>query len=236
MSDGGEEEPVGPGGESAAGRRTLPTLERGRDLSRIFAFTDGVFAIAITLLVLQIEVPPDLTSGAGFREALDEQSADFLAFAISFAVIGFYWIGSHRAMRMVREYDRGLMLLTLLYLGFIVLVPYSSQLMGEYGSAIPLTIAFYAANLVAVSIALGLMFRHILSAGLARPEHEWEVALGTRSLWFTAGFIALTIPFAWVIGPWTPALWLLLRFDPYQRRRDRIYAGDGPAQADRRPR
>lgn len=221
---------TGTDGEEQAepGRKTLPTLERGKDLSRIFAFTDGVFAIAITLLVLQIEVPQNLTSGSGFLDSLNEEAPDFIAFGISFAVIGFYWIGSHRAMRMVREYDRGLMLLTLLYLAFIVLLPFSSQLLGEYGSSIPLTVAFYTLNLVLITISSALMFRHIGSAKLARPDYEWEISLGEKSLWYTAGFIALTIPFAWVIGSFTPALWLLLRFDPYQRRRDRIYAAGGP--------
>ncbi len=227
----------GPDGDSeaAAGRgappskrRTLPSLERGKDLSRIFAFTDGVFAIAITLLVLQIEVPQNLTSGTAFLDELNDEAPDFLAFALSFLVIGFYWIGSHRAMRMVREYDRGLMLLTLLYLAFIVLLPYSSQLLGEYGSDIPLTVAFYILNLVAITAASALMSRHISVAKLAHPEYEWEIELNQKSLWFTAGFFLLTIPFAWVIGSWTPVLWLLLRFDPYQRRRDRIYAAGGP--------
>ncbi|MGB6057602.1 MAG: TMEM175 family protein [Microthrixaceae bacterium] len=224
----GDSEATAERGAPSSKRKTLPSLERGRDLSRIFAFTDGVFAIAITLLVLQIEVPSNLTSSSAFLDELNAEAPDFLAFALSFLVIGFYWIGSHRAMRMVREYDRGLMLLTLLYLAFIVLLPYSSQLLGEYGSEIPLTVAFYILNLVAITVASALMSRHISVAKLAHPEHEWEIELNQKSLWFTAGFFLLTIPFAWVIGSWTPVLWLLLRFDPYQRRRDGIYAAGGP--------
>ncbi|MDQ2621770.1 MAG: TMEM175 family protein [Actinomycetota bacterium] len=212
--------------EAAPVRRTLPSLERGKDLSRIFAFTDGVFAIAITLLVLQIEVPQGLTSGSGFLNQINDEAPDFFAFALSFVVIGLYWIGNHRAMRMVREYDRGLMLLTLLHLGFIVLLPYSSQLLGEYGSRIPLTVAFYIVNIVLITVSMALMFRHMRAADLAEPDYEWAVELEEKSLWFTAGFFVLTIPFIWVIGAWTPALWLLLRFDPYQRKRDRIQAGN----------
>lgn len=212
----------------AAGRKTLPNLERGRDLSRIFAFTDGVFAIAITLLVLQIEVPKGLTSGSGFLNELNDEVPNFIAFGLSFAVIGFYWVGSHRAMRMVREYDRGLMLLTLLYLAFIVLLPYSSQLLGEYGSEIPLTVVFYIGNLVAITVAMALMFRHMASARLAHPDYEWAVELEEKSLWFSAGFFALTVPFVWLFGTWALLLWVLLRFDPYQRKRDRIQAAGGP--------
>ncbi len=223
----------GTDGDSEGGpeRKSLPSLERGKDLSRIFAFTDGVFAIAITLLVLQIEVPQSLTSGSGFLEELSDEAPDFFAFALSFAVIGFYWIGSHRAMRMVREYDRGLMLLTLLYLAFIVLLPYSSQLLGEYGSDIPLTVVFYILNIALITVAMALMFRHMAAAKLAKPEYLWAVELEEKSLWFTAGFFVLTIPFVWVIGGWTPVLWLLLRFDPYQRKRDRIQAAGGPGRS-----
>ena len=99
----------------------LPSLERGRDLSRIYAFTDGVFAIAITLLVLQIEVPSGLTSNSQFLDALNDLVPDFFAFAISFLVIGSYWIRHHRLMRMVREYDQTLMAVTMFGAFFIVL-------------------------------------------------------------------------------------------------------------------
>ena len=203
--------------------RELPRLERGKDLSRIFAFTDGVFAIAITLLVLQIDVPAGITSDADLWSSLKDEAPDLLAFAISFWVIGMYWVGSHRFMRTVDEYDRGLMVLTLGYLAFVVLVPFTSQLMGEYTTEAPLAMVFYIANLVIVAIWSALMQRHVLKAKLGKPEYSWDTELGVKSTVFTAGLMALTAPFAFVLGPWTPVLWFLLRFDPYQRRRDEIY-------------
>lgn len=206
---------------SGPGDKTLPALERGKDLSRIFAFTDGVFAIAITLLVLQIDVPEGLTSTSSFLDTLSDLSSSFVAYAVTFAVVGLYWIAGHRSMRMVAEYDRRLLWLTIVYLAFIVLMPFSSELLGTYGDTIPITVVFYILNLVAINLALAAMYRHILAAGLARPGYEWMVSLGIKSVLFSAALFAATIPFAWLIGPWTPLLWFLLRFDPYRRERRR---------------
>lgn len=199
-------------------RKLLPDLERGSDLSRILAFTDGVFAIAITLLVLQIEVPQGLTSDSGFLDSLSEMSPSFIAYGISFAVIGLYWTISHRSMRTLREYDGRLLWFTLLFLAFVVMMPFSSDLMGQYGDSIPLTVVFYIVNLAAINVSLALMFRHVLRAGLADPGYEWQLALGVKSNWLTAGFFLITAPFAWLIGAWTPILWLLLRFNPFRPR------------------
>lgn len=214
-------------GSGSGSEKVLPGLERGKDLSRIFAFTDGVFAIAITLLVLQIEVPQGLTSNTGFLDFLSDKSANFIAYGISFAVIGRYWIASHRSMRMVGEYDQRLLVLTLLYLAFIVMMPFSSQLLGEYADTIPLAVVFYIVNLVAINVTLGFMFRHILDADLVHHGYERQIELGIRSILFTAVFFAATIPFAWVLGGWTPALWLLLAFNPYQESRKHRTRGPG---------
>ncbi len=207
------------------GEKPLPRLERGRDLSRILAFTDGVFAIAITLLVLQIEVPVDATSASDLLEKLGDQQADLIAFAISFVVIGSFWIGNHRFMRTVQEFDRGLMFLLLLYLGVMVLVPFTSQLMGEYSDEFPVSILFYIINLTAIALAGALMMKHALRRGLTRPEYEWDLELSYRSSLLTALVFAASSPLVFVLGSWTPLVWFVLRWDPYQRRRDRVYEG-----------
>lgn len=212
-----EAKPEGAG----SGEKELPRLERGRDLTRIVAFTDGVFAIAITLLVLQIDVPTGATSTSDLLSLLRDQSADFTAFVVSFAVIGMFWIHNHRFMRTINEFDRGLMLRLLLYLGIMVLIPFSSQLLGEYSDEFPVVIVIYTANMIGMTLAGILMASHVLSAGLARPGYEWDIALTRKSSTFTAAVFAATVPFAFVLGSWTPLLWVLLRFDPWERRRDR---------------
>ena len=204
-------------------QENLPTLERGRDLTRIVAFTDGVFAIAITLLVLQLEVPLDATSTSDLLDKLGDQSADFTAFWISFIVIGSFWISNHRFMRTVREFDRGLMFLILPYLGFMVLIPFTSQLMGEYSGEFDIAVFFYVLNMVAMTAMAFLLQSHVLRRGLAKPEYEWDIELTRKSSLFTMAVFAASAPLAFVLGPWTPLLWIGLRWDPFQLRRDRAY-------------
>lgn len=205
-------------------RRGLPRLERGRDLSRILAFTDGVFAIAITLLVLQIEVPDDLRSNHDFITALGDMLPDLFAFGISFAVIGVFWINHHRLMRTVREYDQTLIWLTLLYLAWVVLLPFSSQLIGEYGNDIKLSAAFYILNLALIAISQALMTRAILRHQLGEPDYIWDLKLNLRSSLYTAAVFLVTAPVGLLLGGWTPLTWIvLLALDPWQRQRDRIY-------------
>lgn len=199
-----------------------PALERGRDLSRILAFTDGVFAIAITLLVLQLEVPADLDSASAVREGLLDQLPDLTAYAISFVVIGRFWVSNHRFMRTVREFDSGLMWLLLLYLGTMVLIPFTSETVGQYGEY-PIATILYTTNMVALSFAGGLMMRHVSRHGLARPEYEWDVEISYRSSLFTTAVFALSLPLVFLLGPWTPMSWFVLRFDPYERSRNRRY-------------
>lgn len=201
----------------------LPQLERGGDLSRIFAFTDGVYAIAITLLVLQIDVPAGITGDGSLWSGIREEGPDLLAFAISFAVIGMNWVGAHRFMRTVKEYDRGLMLLTLLSLFFIVLIPFTSQLMGEYADQADLSVVFYILNMSCVVYTTALMQRHVLRAGLGRPEYHRDTELSYRSSLFTGTYFMLTIPLAFVLSSFVFFLWFGLRLDPYQRKRDDAY-------------
>ena len=203
--------------------RELPLLERGNDLSRIFAFTDGVYAIAITLLVLQIDVPTGITDNASLWEGIGDEGADLLAFAISFAVIGMNWVGAHRFMRTVKEYDRGLMLLTLLSLFWIVLIPFTSQLMGEYATEAPIALVIYISNMLMVVGVMALMQRHVLKAGLGKSEYDWDTELSLKSSIFTGAVFILTMPLALLIGSWVFVLWFGLRWDPYQLRRNAIY-------------
>lgn len=209
-------------------KKDLPQLERGRDLSRILAFTDGVFAIAITLLVLQIEVPAGLTGNSNLISELDNLLPDLFAFAISFAVIGMYWIHHHRLMRMVREYDRHLMVMTMLYLAWIVLLPFSSQLIGEYGTKFSLSMVFYIVNLALVAVAYSLMIRTIITHKLGEPDYKWDLELSLKSATYVLAVFAVTAPLALLLGGWTPLLWIpLMALDPWQRKRDRAYKQNG---------
>jgi uncharacterized membrane protein len=122
--------------------------EAGRDRDRIVNLSDGVFAIAITLLVLDIWVP-DIPEGMVASElpaALLSLWPKYLGYFLSFAVISTFWIVHHSIFRPIREYDRGLLYLNFLFLMFVAFVPFPTSLLGEYGDH-QLPVAIYAGAL-----------------------------------------------------------------------------------------
>jgi uncharacterized membrane protein len=96
-------------------------------------FSDAVFAIAITLLALEIRVPEVPDDPTALREALLTLWPRFFSFLISFWIVGTYWVAHHRVFHYIRGYTRRLLFINLLFLMWIVLLPFSSTLLGEYG-------------------------------------------------------------------------------------------------------
>jgi uncharacterized membrane protein len=184
------------------------------EFSRIVAFSDGVFAIAITLLVLSLHIPKHL-HGESVASALWDQRENLLAYAISFAVIGRYWVIHHRFFSEVIRFDSRLLALNLFYLAWVVLIPFSSKVLGDHGSDAA-GIAVYAVNLAAVAVVGWVMAADAHRAGLTslRPEDEREFRY--RSL-FVALVFLVSIPIALVLPNYAPLFWLALFLDPVER-------------------
>jgi uncharacterized membrane protein len=130
-----------------------------RELDRIVFFSDAVFAIAITLLVLSINVPQ--ISSARVAAELPRQLLDLwrnlFSYVLSFLVIFSYWIAHHSIFSLIRGYDRGLMWLNGLFLMFIAFLPFPSALLGEYGGQ-RLVIALYAGSLAVTRLLLSAVW------------------------------------------------------------------------------
>jgi uncharacterized membrane protein len=123
----------------------------GFDLTRTLALTDGVFAISLTLLVLDLILPDTLSSADEVNHALGELMPNLLALALTFVVIGRYWIGHHQTFRVIDRADVPLMWLNLLFLASIALMPFTTRLLAAYGQfAVPT--AVYAANIAAAAL------------------------------------------------------------------------------------
>jgi uncharacterized membrane protein len=123
--------------------------EAGKDRDRILSLSDGVFAIAITLLVLDIRVPPDIPEGLVATKLPAEVLSlwpKYLGYVLSFVVISTFWMIHHSIFRPVRDYDRGLLYLNFLFLMFVAFVPFPTSLLGEYGNH-QLPVVIYAATL-----------------------------------------------------------------------------------------
>jgi uncharacterized membrane protein len=104
-----------------------------REASRLEAFSDSVFAIAITLLVLNLKVPPhDLPSGQTLLQILSQDWPSYEAFLISFATIGVMWMTHHRMFTHIRYVDHGLLVLNTLLLLGVTLVPFPTALLAAH--------------------------------------------------------------------------------------------------------
>ncbi|HSO55410.1 MAG TPA: TMEM175 family protein [Actinomycetes bacterium] len=106
-------------------------LERTHDPSRVLALSDGVFAIVITLLVLEVHVP-ELSQGQSLTGALAEVRPSFNAFVITFILTGMYWVAHRDLFTLIRRIDRGLVWLNILYLLPLCLLPFGAGMLGRY--------------------------------------------------------------------------------------------------------
>lgn len=197
-------------------RERKPKRREGNEIefSRIVAFSDGVFAIAITLLVLALDIPEHL-QGESVGEALWGQHENLLAYALSFAVIGRFWVVHHRFFSEVTGFDGRLLSLNIFYLAWIVLIPFSSKVLGEHGGE-TVTLVLYAANLSGVVLTGMWMAADAHKAGLTSitPAAHREQRL--RSLYIATVFLA-SIPVAAVAPGVAPFMWLALFLDPASR-------------------
>ncbi|HEX7514850.1 MAG TPA: TMEM175 family protein [archaeon] len=133
-----------------------------RALDRLTFFSDAVFAIAITLLVLNVTVPVILPSEAGteLTSALLATAPKFYSYVLSFLVIGGYWMAHQRTFHYVVRYDRGLASLNLLFLLFIALIPFPTGVLSVYGDQLIAAI-LYAATLALIGLLLSLLWFYI---------------------------------------------------------------------------
>ena len=185
---------------------------------RVVAFSDGVFAIAITLLVLALGVPelPDSRAAEELPDALRELAPQVLSYFIGFAVIGAFWRGHHAFTGELRQFDSTLMTLNLGLLAFISLMPFTTGVFGRYGD-VEIAIVLYAANVVAASALDTAMLwvaqrRRLLTEEPADPAAD---LLGNA--WPGIVFL-VSIPVALLDAGSAKYVWLGLLLGPAIRR------------------
>ncbi len=126
----------------------------GLTKARIEALADGVFAIAMTLLVLDLKVPSvDHANPGLLLPALLAQWPKYFSYVISFFMLGIYWIGHHNQFHVIRRSDRGFLWINLLYFMTISLLPFSTALLGEYSDT-RIALIIYGGNLAVISTVL----------------------------------------------------------------------------------
>jgi uncharacterized membrane protein len=191
-------------------RQARKREEHEVEFSRIVAFSDGVFSIAITLLVLAIDIP-DTLEHSEIAHALWGEREQLFAYAISFAVIARFWLVHHSFFSEVKAFDTKLITLNMLYLGFLVLIPFSSKVLGEYGGVFA-AVVVYSANLAAVVIIGQWMSWDARRAGLTTIDPETARENLIRGA-FIASVFLLSIVVALFNASIAPFIWLALFFE-----------------------
>jgi uncharacterized membrane protein len=208
------------------------------EFARVLAFSDGMFAIAMTLLVVGIGVPT-LSDGGDAGELLDRVDdlvPEIISFFISFAVIGRYWVAHHRFFGMLRELDYGLISINLLYLAFIAFLPFPTALLGNYFEN-PAAVGGYSLAVAVVSGLEVVLFWHAYRTKLlTREMSEAVFRYGARASSLPLVFFVASVPVAFLSTALAVAVWFLAI--PAQLLLDRAHraeaadwtAGQGPAQ------
>jgi len=132
--------------------------------NRIEAFSDGVFAVAITLLVLNLQVP-QITSSLVSRDLvsrLGELWPKFLSYALSFVIVGIYWVAHHNTFHYIKRSDRTLLWLNILMMMCIVFIPFPTALLGQYPDQ-QISVIIYGGTLVITGLVLQLLWWYATS-------------------------------------------------------------------------
>jgi uncharacterized membrane protein len=183
------------------------------DKGRVEAFSDGVLAIAITLLVLELRVPDPGLLPHGLAHALAQEWSSYAAYLLSFVVIGIMWVNHHAVFARVVNVDRPLLLLNLHLLLWIAVLPFPTALVARYirqGDDARVAMAVYSGVMTATSIAWALLWLWITrDARLLHRDIDPRAARASARR-FTAGLFAyvLTVAVSFV----SPVAALVLHF------------------------
>jgi uncharacterized membrane protein len=202
-------------------QRVINDDENMPGIDRLLALTDGVVAIALTLLVLQLQVPVtqvarnNLNSASALWHALNVDGAELTSYLVSFIVIAQFWLVHHRILRTMRGHSEGLAWRNFAFLLTLTLMPFTSDLLGRYSDN-PVAITLFGLNLVAISATTQWIViyasRHQLLDDKQRSRYE-ELVGRVRAL-LTVAVVSLSLIFAWTDSGLVRYVWLLFLVVP----------------------
>ena len=188
---------------------TSTSLSTKRAFDRFVNFSDAVFAIAITLLALDVRLPARdaLALAPPLGPQLISLLPNLFAFALSFVVIGGYWVAHHGLFKSVERSDSKLIWINLLVLFFIVLLPFPTQVVADYGNT-TLGVQVYAGAMVLTGLSILGLTIYAHSAGLTAPGSDMRTSVVRSSL------TPLVFASSMVVAIWSPSwaasMWWLI--------------------------
>src|SRR3954471_18413706 len=169
---------------------TPPHADPDRGITRLEAFSDGVYAIAITLLILDIHVPH---VDHGLAAALLAQWPAYLSYVISFVIIGIWWANHQAILDAIRHSDHALLLLNTLHLMFIAFVPFATALLSAYiqspAEEENIAAVVYVGAQLCAGVAINILWRYAAREGLMHAAITPQIAARTTRT-FDISFLA----------------------------------------------
>lgn len=178
---------------------------------RLLTLSSGVFAISLTLLVLNIEIPAS-TPPTEFAEALRSILPNLIAFGVTVFLVAIYWKNHHLLFESFRGIDAPLIGMNFVYIGLVALLPFPNSLISTFQGE-PWAYAIFAIVLTGLSFIDLVMIlyakrRQLLRASISRELIRRELFRGVLTLLI----FGLSIPLAFILVSWTPVVWVGLIF------------------------
>jgi uncharacterized membrane protein len=155
------------------------------DTNRLEAFSDGVFAIAITLLVLGL-TPPEAKATGGLAAALNSEWPSYAAYLVSFLIIGIIWVNHHNVFKMIAQVDRPLLFINLMLLMVVSVLPFPTAIVARFIRHGPadshLAAAIYSVNMLALGLAFGLLWFWVTRTGSGLLHESLDEATARSAL------------------------------------------------------
>ena len=174
-------------------------------------FSDAVFAIALTVLALDLKLPVGIPP-EHLNAELVEAVPELFAFLLSFVIIARVWMSHHADFYFIKDFNPKLAWMNMLLLFFIAILPAPTAVLSDYGGySSPWPSVLYAATISGVYLTLSGMWTYAWHKGLMDPSvdvhHHWRVFLARMA---APVVFLLSIPAAFIFGSYTPYLWLLI--------------------------
>jgi uncharacterized membrane protein len=205
--------------EEETGRRVpvarggTTTAPGGLSVGRLEAFSDGVLAIVITLLILEIRVPEPAEARGSLGHALAEQWPHYASFLLSFLVVGIIWLNHHATINLLQRTDHRLLVLNLLLLLPVTVLPWPTDLLATYATeGTPadqrLAVLIYGLTSTAMAVTFNVLWRYLRRHPELHKPHVSDELLAVRNQRFNLGLAVY--PVATAIGLISVPLFLAL--------------------------
>ncbi|WP_330295358.1 TMEM175 family protein [Streptomyces sp. NBC_00503] len=182
-----------------------------QETNRVEAFSDGVFAIVVTILVLELKVPEG--QGSELWHGLLEQWPHYAAYVVSFLIIGVMWVNHHTIFSHLKRVDRPLLFLNLLVLMVVSVIPYTTNILAEHlmdGDSANVAAVLYSGWTVVYALAFLAFWWYVTQVG--HLFHETVDKEGARATRLRFGLGAIAYPLTVVLSFFSAPLTLVAHF------------------------